>query len=215
MKQFLATSLVIDADHSAVIEYVKSFSHLKDDQAKAVELCRAVRDDFFYDPFGINITPSEQQASKLVQQGKGHCIYKALFFVACSRALKIPARLGLAKVKNHIGTAKFEQIIQSNVLVPHGYAEVWLNGKWLKCTPAFNKSLCNKLGVDPLEFNGEEDSVFQTFSSNGNAFMEYLEDCGTFPDFPLTFIVELLQAHYPHLFNADGTPNELKFKPLR
>ncbi|MGB1031957.1 MAG: transglutaminase-like domain-containing protein [Flavobacteriales bacterium] len=212
MTEYLCSTEVIDSNHQAVLNFVERFQDESDERLQIVALYQAVRDEFFYDPFGINVTPSEQQASKLVAQGKGHCIDKALFFIACARALKIPARLGLAKVKNHIGTAKFEQIIQSNVLVPHGYAEVFVNEQWLKCTPAFNKSLCQKLGVEALEFDGVNDSVFQAYTSNGVAFMEYIEDYGTFSHFPLDFIIELLQEHYPHLFQEDGTLDHEKFK---
>ncbi|NQX90906.1 MAG: transglutaminase family protein, partial [Flavobacteriales bacterium] len=148
-------------------------------------------------------------ASLTSEKGFGHCIDKSSLFIALCRMNGFPARLGLSKVKNHIGTARFETIIQSNVLVPHGYAEVFFNEKWVKCTPVFNISLCEKLGVEPLEFNGEDDSMFQSYSGDGQQFMEYLEDYGTFADAPFDLIEKLIKAEYPHLFDGDRFKREL------
>ena len=61
-----------------------------------------------------------------------------------------------------------DQIVEklgSDVLVPHGYIEIYLNNKWIKATPAFNKELCAILNIHPLEFDGETDSIFQEFDN--------------------------------------------------
>ena len=70
----------------------------------------------------------------------------------------------------------------------------------VKATPVFNKELCEKLGVQPLEFDGENDSIFQTSDKKGNPFMEYTHNYGTFSDVPLGRFKEALQTNYPHLF---------------
>jgi hypothetical protein len=85
------------------------------------------------------------------------------------------------------------------VFVFHGYTELFLEGKWVKATPAFNKSLCEFIGVHPLEFNGREDSIFQEYD-DGVHFMEYIHFHGTFSDIPLDYFIATLRKHYPHLF---------------
>ena len=60
----------------------------------------------------------------------------------------------------------------------------FLDGKWVKCTPAFNKSLCDKFGTEALEFNGREDSIFQSFSQEGKKEREERNEYGTFDDLP-------------------------------
>ena len=139
-----------------------------------------------------------------MEEGRGHCIDKAMLLTAMCRKSGIPARLGMARVKNHMGTARFEQILRSDVLTPHGYAEVYVQDKWVKCTPAFNKELCDRLGVAPLEFDGVKDSIFQQFDRAEGGFMEYIEDYGTFEDLPVERITELMRAEYPHLFDEKG-----------
>ncbi|WP_053405266.1 transglutaminase family protein [Persicobacter sp. CCB-QB2] len=173
-------------------------------QEKAKLLYYAVRDQFLYNPFLIYFSDQENKASHLLKVGSGHCIAKASFLCCCLRIADIPAKLGMAKVRNHMGTAKLEEILQSDVLVPHGYTEVFLNGKWIKCTPAFNKQLCQKLGTHPLDWDGETDSIFHEYDREGGKFMEYLEDYGTFDDFPVEMAKALMQKEYPHLFDHNG-----------
>ena len=56
----------------------------------------------------------------------------------------------------------------------HGYTSIYLDGKWVKATPAFNIELCEKFHLRPLEFNGLEDSIFHSFDLEGHRHMEYL-----------------------------------------
>ena len=48
----------------------------------------------------------------------------------------------------------------TDVFYFHGYTSIFLNGKWVKATPAFNIELCQKFGLRPLEFDGLEDSLY-------------------------------------------------------
>jgi hypothetical protein len=71
-----------------------------------------------------------------------------------------------------------------------------LEGKWVKATPAFNKELCARHRVAPLEFNGREDSIFQPFNQENNWFMEYLDFLGTYDDIPVGEIVKAWEEAY-------------------
>jgi hypothetical protein len=70
-----------------------------------------------------------------------------------------------------------------------------------EATPAFNKRLCDFLGVEPIEFDGLSDAIFQEYDRDGNVFMEYLHDYGAFPDVPYEMFLDELDKHYPHLTN--------------
>jgi hypothetical protein len=69
--------------------------------------------------------------------------------IAGFRALGILARLQLGKVKNHIGVVRLTEKFGTNELIPHGMVNVNLNNRWLKVSPAFNKSLCRMYNVFP------------------------------------------------------------------
>lgn len=171
---------------------------------KALAIYFAVRDQIVYNPYEIQLQTNAVRPEFCLSKGSGHCIDKAVLFVASCRLAGIEAKLGMAKVQNHIGTSNFEKKLGTNVLVPHGYAACNLDGTWLKCTPAFNKSLCEKLGVAPLNWDGESDSLFQPYNIDGNQFMEYLEDFGLFESFPSEYIVDLMKAEYPGNFDRNG-----------
>jgi transglutaminase-like putative cysteine protease len=149
------------------------------------------------------LDPDLISASQTLQRGTGYCIEKSLLLAAVGRACKIPSRLGFSIVQNHLSSPRFIEMLKSDKFVFHGYNEFWLGGKWVKCTPAFNKSLCEKFGVEPLGFDGEHDSIFQEYS-HGKQYMNYLHDYGQFDDLPYDLFAYELQLHYPHLFeNGD------------
>lgn len=166
----------------------------------AIKAYLYVRDTWQYDPNKISLLNEDWKASKLISQKRGHCIDKVVILIALLRAAGIPARLGLAKVKNHIAIDHITEKFGSDILVPHGYIEIHLNNKWIKATPAFNKELCQLLNVHVLEFDGEQDSIFQEFDQTGKqVFMEYLDDYGTFNEVPLAFMFQLMTDHYPKI----------------
>lgn len=166
---------------------------------KAVALYYAVRDGWRYNPYRISFRTSDWLAPRIFDRPDGHCQDKALLLVTFARACGIPARMHLVKVKNHIAVEVLTEKFGTNVLTPHGFAELYLNGKWIKATPAFNQELCARLGVSPLEFDGKTDSVFQEYDPQGGTFMEYLDDYGTFADVPLKFMQHNMEEHYPQL----------------
>ena len=163
-----------------------------------------VRDAIRYDPFAIELEPESLSASRTLENQRGHCIHKSILFITGLRALGVPARLGLARVRNHIATESLERILGTDVLVPHGYAAHWNGRRWVKSTPVFNRELCNRLGTTPLDWSPDEDSLFQPLDDEGGRFMEYLEDFGLHTAVPLEFLKTLLRREYPHCFDAEG-----------
>jgi transglutaminase-like putative cysteine protease len=203
---YLRPNAFVDSDHPLVVAYAARH-RVGDPVATAVALYYAIRDGFRYTPYG-SVEADAFRASETVQRSYergGHCIDKALLLAACARVVGIPSRLHFANVRNHIGTAKLEQLLGSDLLVFHGYAELFLDGRWVAATPAFNRELCAHLGVAPLEWDGRTDSVFQEHGENGARFMEYVEDHGTFPDVPYARMIAAWTRHYP-AFRALGWP---------
>jgi len=201
---YLKPTRFIDSDNLKVIAYANSLTTPeKSDREKCMDLYYGVRDGILYDPNHIDLRPEAISASHTLERGRGYCVEKSLLLAAIGRVHKIPSRLGFSIVRNHLSTQKFIDMLGSDKFVFHGYNEFWLEGKWVKCTPAFNKSLCDKFGVAPLEFDGIHDSVFHEYAG-GKKYMEYLHDYGQFDDLPFDLFVHELKAHYPHLFEEGG-----------
>ena len=201
MDKYLQPTEFLNFDDEAVREFaVKNTSGATNETEKAVKLYYAVRDGFQYNPYLLDLRPQGLTASDLLTRKRGYCVEKAVLLAATARAVGVPSRLSFYIVRNHIATEKLEQILQKNYLVFHGAAEMFLGGKWLKTTPAFNKNLCKYLGVEPLEFDGTADSIFQEYDKSGNMFMEYLHEYGDFADLPYQLYLDELRKHYPHIF---------------
>jgi len=184
---YLRPGVFIDSDHPSV----KAFTDkVLEDCApaaidRAVALYYAVRDGLRYDPYSMDMDGANFTASHIVSQKAAFCIPKAILLTACARAGGIPARIGYADVRNHLCSPKLKAAMAGNDLfMYHGYVEMYLADKWVKSTPAFNRELCEKVGIDALDFNGRDDSMMHPFDKAGRQHMEYVQDHGHFFDHP-------------------------------
>jgi transglutaminase-like putative cysteine protease len=197
----LAPTPLIDSDHPAVRAFAADHAVGTDPRERAVALFLAVRDGFRYDPYRIDLSPAGTKASAVIANGYGWCVTKAALLAAACRAAGIPARVGYADVRNHLSTERMRQSMQTDLFVWHGYTEVWLDtgqgGHWVKATPAFNLSLCERFGLLPLDWDGHSDSLYHPFDAAGHRHMEYVAQRGSFDDVPLADIVETFRHTYP------------------
>lgn len=206
--EYLRPTEFVDSDHPAVVDFARRSCSGGGPRERAVELYYAIRDGFRYSPWGVSEDRSAFRASTVAAREvrEAHCIDKANLLAACARALGVPSRLHFANVRNHIGTAAFEEQLGTDLLVFHGYCELYLEGRWVAATPAFNRELCEHLNVTPLEFDGTEDSIFQEYDRQGGLFMEYLHDYGSFADIPYDAIRAAWREHYPEVARRGQWP---------
>jgi transglutaminase-like putative cysteine protease len=193
----LAPTALIDSDHPGVIAFAARHGQGTDDRERAVALYYAVRDRFRYDPYRIDLSPQGMRASQVIEQGYGWCVPKAALLAAAARAAGIPARVGYADVRNHLSTERMRETMKTDVFIWHGYTELWLQGAWIKSTPAFNLELCQRFGLLPLEWDGRADSLYHPFDRAGRQHMEYIGERGSFDDMPLERIVSDFAHTYP------------------
>jgi transglutaminase-like putative cysteine protease len=196
--QYLEATEIIDCNHTEIRAFAgKTLVDAGDDNlSKAVRLYYAVRDGIWYDPYYPFFLPEHYRASNVLKGGRGFCIPKASLLCALGRSSGIPSRVGFANVRNHLATRQLLEFLGSDIFVYHAFTEFFLEGKWVKATPAFNKELCQRSGVAPLEFNGREDSIFQLHNSANQQFMEYIEFLGSFADIPVIQIVKAFEKAY-------------------
>ena len=197
-KQYLTATPIIDSDSNLIIDYAMSTVEDADGDpiSKAVKLYYAVRDGIWYDPYIPFYRPEHYRASNVLKRGRAFCIGKASLLCALGRACGIPSRVGFADVHNHLATKQLIDFLGSNIFSYHGFLEFYLEGKWVKATPAFNLELCKRHKVIPLEFDGREDSIFHPFNEEKKQFMEYVADHGTYTDIPVDEIVASWEETY-------------------
>ncbi len=194
---YLQPTEIIDSDHPAVARFARSVTEgLESPEDIAAKLYLAVRDGIWYDVHVPFDRPLYYTASYVLEKKRSFCVPKASLLCALSRACNIPCRLGFADVRNHLASQRFLKILGTDVFVYHAFVEFYLNGKWIKATPAFNRELCKLYKVPPLEFNGREDSLFQPYNDEQRQYMQYLEFHGTYQDVPVDEIVAAWENTY-------------------
>ena len=188
---YLEPTDIIDSDHPDVMSYAKKLAPNPADEPvdRAVKLYYGVRDPIWYDPYLPFYRPEHYRASLTLKRGRAFCIGKATLLCALGRASGIPSRLGFADVRNHLATRQLLEFLGSDLFSFHGFTEFFLDGRWVKATPAFNIELCRRHKVVALEFDGRSDSIFHAFNREKKMFMEYVADHGTFADVPVERIV--------------------------
>ena len=193
----------IDSDHPAVRATAQ---RLKADgpTATAVALYAFVRDAIRYDPYVDYTDPVIWRASAVLAAGAGYCVGKASLYTALCRAAGIPAMLGLADVRNHLATPRLLEATGTDLFSYHGFAEIRLGERMLKVSPIFNASLCERLGVEPLAFDGEADALMQPADRSGRTFMVYEADHGRFGDVPAAMLLPEMARLYPKLAVPGG-----------
>jgi transglutaminase-like putative cysteine protease len=197
LDEFLQPTKIIDCDHPEIRDFaMKTIGDASDAVDKAVRLYYAVRDGIWYDPYYPFFLPEHYRASTVLRGGRGFCIPKSSLLCALGRVCGVPSRPGFADVRNHLATRQLLEYLGSDIFTYHCFTEFFLEGKWVKATPAFNKELCLRHGVTPLEFNGREDSIFQPYNSENKKYMEYVEFLGSFADIPVDRIVDAFEKTY-------------------
>jgi transglutaminase-like putative cysteine protease len=205
LRLYLSPAEYIDSDHESIrAKAYEVVGPISDPVQKARALHDAVRDGIKYDPY-VDYTDYETyRASSVLARGASYCVGKASLYAALCRAAGIPARVGLADVKNHLATPRLLEAVGTDLFAYHGYVEVMPGQQWVKATPTFNVTLCQKLGVPALDFSGEQDALLQPFDSGGRAFMSYVAQHGTFFDVPVKFLMVEMKRMYPKLCQPGG-----------
>ena len=202
LTKFLKPTEFINSDNNKVITFVNDLVGVEKDKKKGIlRLFYKIRDGMPYYFNSIGIKKELFIASNVIGVEGSFCIPKAVLLASAARVMGVPSRLGFADVKNHLATDKVLEKLRSDLFVFHGYTELYINDKWVKATPAFNKELCDKFNVKPLDFDGENDSVFQEYTESGDKYMDYLVDHGSFADFPYELMITSFKKAYPHLYS--------------
>lgn len=197
---FLKSAHFVDSDNAAVRRFAEQALHGDaSEKESAIALYYAVRDGIRYNPYLDYANPEVFRASGVLKAGEGFCIGKAALLAACARAAGIAARPGYADVRNHMTSKKLRDLVETDTFYWHSYTELRIDGKWVKCTPAFDRALCERAGLAPLEFDGEHDSLFHPFDPSGRQHMEYLLDRGTYADVPFETVLAEFKRLYPKL----------------
>ena len=186
MQEYLKPTSIVNSDNPAIKNKAQEITKgQKGIVEKARSLFYFVRDRVKYNPYLPRYLPEHFRASNTLARGEGFCIQKAALLIALSRAVGIPARFHFVILRNHLLPEKMAELLVSNVIPDHAFAEFYLDGKWIGATPAFDLEMCQKYGIIPVEFDGKKEAKFHSHAKNGKLHIEYILDRGTYVDLPI------------------------------
>ena len=197
IERYLRSSPTIDSDNDSIKQ--KAVALTKSEQTaadKAKRLFYWVRDIIKYNPLVPLEIFEDYRASKTLKRGEGFCVEKAAVLAALARAVGIPARLHLADIRNHLVSDRLREVMGTNLFSYHGYTELYINGTWIKATPAFDLKMCQANRIVPVEFDGKNDAIFHSHNLDGQLHIEYVADHGCRVDVPVDEIIAAWEQHY-------------------
>lgn len=192
MEDYLRPTSTIDCDSEPVKQKAQTLTENQEDEVdKARTLFYFVRDQVKYNPYVLSDLPEYYCASRILDIREGFCIQKAVLLAALSRAVGIPARLHLAAIRNHLVPDKLRELMGTDLFPTHGYDELYIEGKWVKATPAFDLNMCQQNRIIPVDFDGKNDAIFHSHNLDGKLHIEYVQDHGHYDDLPFNKIIDL------------------------
>jgi transglutaminase-like putative cysteine protease len=211
LEPYLAPSWFIDSDAPQVVALANEIAGSDGDEVgRACRMFYAVRDGIRYTAYHIDLARESLRATNVLAHGTGWCVSKSVLLAALCRAVQIPCRLGYADVCNHMATQNLLDFLGTNVFYYHGFNELYLRGKWVKATVAFNRTLCEKARLAPLDFDGVNDSIYHPFDLAGRRYMEYLRQYEPAADVPYDDLIATFARVYPKLGSSSGSQARLE-----
>lgn len=168
----------------------------RDAEEAAVRLFDFVRDEIRYIPFAPFSAIEDYHGTAALKRGYGFCTQKSSLLVGLCRAAGIPARFRYADLVNHNLPGRLGWVLGSDRMIYHTYTEIYLDGRWLKVTPSFERPLCEKMGWHLVEFDGTRDAVLAPSDLKGRPHIEYVLDRGPLPHVPLADMLSTWLREY-------------------
>lgn len=195
-ERYLRPTPSIDCDNESIKQKADDLTKAQGkDMDKAKSLFYFVRDEIKYNPIPLDFSEG-YRASNTLERKEGFCVEKASLLAAFARAVGIPARLHLADIRNHLVSDRLMEVMGTNLFSYHGYSELFIDGKWVKATPAFDLKMCHQNRIIPVEFNGKNDAIFHPHNVDGKLHIEYVHDHGHYEDIPFDDILAAWEQLY-------------------
>ncbi|MBN2232475.1 MAG: transglutaminase domain-containing protein [Deltaproteobacteria bacterium] len=188
--------IFIDSGHPAITAAARRLAGDATPPAAAVRLFHFVRDAIRYNPYTFSEHPEDYRASAILGHERGYCIQKAVLLAALYRAAGIPARLHLVDIINHQVPGKLTALMQTNRFICHSYVELMPGDRWLKAAPTFDREMCERIGVEPVAFDGRRDALLPAATLDGKPYIEYDADRGVYDDLPFAQVMNIFRMEY-------------------
>ena len=191
LSEYLRPTKFIESNAKSIEEKARELSSKeKDIHDIAKRLFYFIRDEIRYTVFVPKLREEDNRATVILERKRGYCVQKAVLLVSLARASGIPARLRFADIINYNVPRHILELRRGdNRFIFHGYAELYLDRRWVKVAPVFNLDICMRHGIVPVEFDGRSDAILPEKDIYGRPYIEYIRDRGPYADLPLEEII--------------------------
>jgi transglutaminase-like putative cysteine protease len=185
-KKYLESSKMVDWKTPIVQEQAnKLIIGIQSNSERLSALFYFVRDEIKYEVVTKLFTVYDLTASTVLKKGVGFCVNKAVLLTALCRAIGLPSRLHFATIRNYTSPDSLKKIMGTDLFYYHGYSEVFLDNRWIKLTPAFDKQLLARKNLPVTEFDGQHDALLPSKTFTGEKYIEYVKDHGVHASVPI------------------------------
>jgi transglutaminase-like putative cysteine protease len=197
LSEYLKEDNIFDFNHPRIQKIVNELElDGLSDKEIAIKLFYYVRDKITYSVKIDSFDFSTFKASETLDSTHSYCIPKAIALSSLARAVGIPSKIHFVDFINHRLSPEVEELWQTKVMAGHCFSELYIDGKWVKATPALDIRTSNKHGFKLVEFNGEENAMLHKTDLNGNLHAEYIKDHDTYSYFPFELVMNIFKENY-------------------
>lgn len=193
--QCLEPTEFIDSDSASVAALAQRVRGDGPPTQKAVRLFEHVRDEIQYE-FRAKHTKDEFRASRVLADGKGFCVQKAVLLCALLRAARIPSALVLCDLKDYTLPSRIVQAMGTDTMFHHGFNAIHLNGRWLLADASLSPDVVERKRYRRVDFDGEHDALFPNTTIAGDAHAEVIRFHGMYVDLPFNQMTGAFMAAY-------------------
>lgn len=194
--QCLGATRHIDVDTPAIGELVRSLDLASlPPRARAERVFRFVRDAIRY-RFAAPADPAAYVASRILDDGAGFCVQKALVTCALGRAAGVPTAIVLADLRDRSLSRTIVAALGTDIMFHHGLTAFHVDGAWRIADASLSPDLITRKGYRQVEFDGRSDAVMAATTTDGRPHAEYLAIHGLYADLPFAQMLEAFAAGY-------------------
>jgi hypothetical protein len=164
-----------------------------------VRLFQHVRDEIRYE-FRAKLTREEYVASRVLNEGKGFCVQKAVLLCALARSAEIPAAIVLCDLRDQSLSNRITSAMGTNTMYHHGLNALFLDGRWLLADASLSPDVVSRKGYRIVDFDGMKDALHAPTRLDGSPHAEYIAFHGLHVDLPFD---EMLRAFMTAYAGAD------------
>lgn len=191
----LGATAFIDIDAPSIVETASVIATAPDPVDRAVAVFRFVRDSLVY-RFQACRDPMDYVASRILADGGGFCVQKAIVVAALGRAAGIPTALVLSDLRDRSLPPRVIAALGTDVMFHHGLSAFFIDGAWRIADASLSPELVARKHYRVVDFTGHADAVQAATTEDDRPHAEYLRVHGLYADLPFEQMLAAFAAGY-------------------